>query len=36
MLGHQDIATTQAYTGVSDRRRRAVYFSAHPHAYRRV
>jgi len=32
MLGHADLATTELYTHVSDRRRRELYFSAHPHA----
>ena len=35
MLGHADLATTELYTHVSDRRRRDVYFQAHPHARRR-
>jgi integrase/recombinase XerD len=35
MLGHADLATTQIYTHVSDRRRREAYFQAHPHARRR-
>ena len=35
MLGHADLATTELYTHVSDRRRRDVYFEAHPHAKRR-
>jgi integrase/recombinase XerD len=35
MLGHADLATTELYTHVSDRRRRDAYFSAHPHARRR-
>jgi integrase/recombinase XerD len=35
MLGHADLATTELYTHVSDRRRREVYFDAHPHARRR-
>jgi integrase/recombinase XerD len=35
MLGHADLATTEVYTHVSDRRRREVYFGAHPHARRR-
>jgi site-specific recombinase XerD len=35
MLGHADLSTTERYTHVSDRRRRATYFSAHPHARRR-
>lgn len=34
MLGHADLATTELYTHVSDRRRRETYFSAHPHARR--
>jgi len=32
MLGHADLATTELYTHVSDRRRRELYFQAHPHA----
>ena len=32
MLGHADLGTTERYTHVSDRRRREVYFQAHPHA----
>jgi len=36
MLGHADLATTELYTHVSDRRRRELYFQAHPHAKRRV
>jgi len=32
MLGHADLGTTELYTHVSDRRRRAMYFQAHPHA----
>jgi integrase/recombinase XerD len=35
MLGHADLATTELYTHVTDRRRREAYFSAHPHARRR-
>jgi integrase/recombinase XerD len=35
MLGHADLSTTELYTHVSDRRRRELYFSAHPHARRR-
>jgi integrase/recombinase XerD len=35
MLGHADLSTTELYTHVSDRRRRDVYFQAHPHAHRR-
>jgi integrase/recombinase XerD len=34
MLGHADLATTELYTHVSDRRRRDAYFQAHPHALR--
>jgi integrase/recombinase XerD len=34
MLGHADLATTELYTHVSDRRRRETYFRAHPHALR--
>ena len=36
MLGHADLSTTELYTHVSDRRRREVYFQAHPHARRRA
>jgi integrase/recombinase XerD len=36
MLGHADLGTTELYTHVSDRRRREVYFQAHPHARRRA
>jgi len=32
MLGHADLATTELYTHVTDRRRRETYFQAHPHA----
>jgi len=32
MLGHADLSTTELYTHVSDRRRRDLYFHAHPHA----
>jgi integrase/recombinase XerD len=35
MLGHADLATTEVYTHVSDRRRRELYFHAHPHAHRK-
>ncbi|MBV8395164.1 MAG: tyrosine recombinase [Actinobacteria bacterium] len=35
MLGHADLSTTELYTHVSDARRRALYFQAHPHARRR-
>ena len=34
MLGHADLSTTELYTHVSDRRRRELYFRAHPHARR--
>ncbi len=34
MLGHADLGTTEIYTHVSARRRRDVYFHAHPHARR--
>jgi integrase/recombinase XerD len=34
LLGHADLATTELYTHVSDRRRRELYFQAHPHARR--
>jgi integrase/recombinase XerD len=36
MLGHADLATTELYTHVTDRRRRELYFQAHPHARRRA
>src|SRR5579862_2611940 len=32
MLGHADLATTELYTHVSDKRRRELYYRAHPHA----
>jgi integrase/recombinase XerD len=35
MLGHADLATTELYTHVTDSRRRALYFRAHPHARRK-
>jgi integrase/recombinase XerD len=35
MLGHADLSTTELYTHVSDRRRRELYYHAHPHARRR-
>src|ERR671923_1660918 len=35
LLGHADLTTTEVYTHVSDRRRRELYFQAHPHARRR-
>jgi integrase/recombinase XerD len=35
MLGHADLATTELYTHVTDKRRRETYFAAHPHARRR-
>jgi integrase/recombinase XerD len=34
MLGHADLATTEVYLHVTDRRRRESYFQAHPHARR--
>ena len=34
MLGHADLSTTELYTHVSDRRRRELFFQAHPHAHR--
>jgi integrase/recombinase XerD len=34
MLGHADLSTTELYTHVSDRRRRELYFQAHPHAHK--
>jgi integrase/recombinase XerD len=34
MLGHADLSTTERYTHVSDRRRKELYFHAHPHARR--
>jgi integrase/recombinase XerD len=36
MLGHADLSTTELYTHVTDRRRRELYFRAHPHARRRT
>ncbi len=36
MLGHADLATTELYTHVTDRRRRETYFESHPHARRRL
>ena len=36
MLGHADLSTTELYTHVSDRRRRELYYRAHPHARRKV
>ena len=35
MLGHADLSTTELYTHVSDRRRRELYYQAHPHARRK-
>jgi integrase/recombinase XerD len=32
MLGHADLATTEVYVHVTDKRRREAYFQAHPHA----
>jgi integrase/recombinase XerD len=34
MLGHADLSTTELYTHVTNRRRREMYFQAHPHARR--
>lgn len=34
MLGHADLATTEVYLHVTDKRRRESYFQAHPHARR--
>src|SRR5207245_7044623 len=34
ILGHADLSTTELYTHVTDRRRRELYFQAHPHARR--
>jgi integrase/recombinase XerD len=36
MLGHADLSTTELYTHVTDKRRRELYFQAHPHARRRT
>jgi integrase/recombinase XerD len=36
MLGHADLSTTELYTHVTDRRRRELYYRAHPHARRKV
>jgi len=36
MLGHADLATTERYTHVSDRRRRELFFQAHPHARKKT
>jgi len=36
MLGHADLSTTELYTHVTDKRRRQLYFKAHPHARRRT
>ncbi|HET9323577.1 MAG TPA: tyrosine recombinase [Gaiellaceae bacterium] len=36
MLGHADLATTELYTHVTDRRRRELYFRAHPHGRRKT
>ena len=35
MLGHANLATTELYTHVTDRRRRELYYQAHPHGRRR-
>jgi len=36
MLGHADLGTTELYTHVSDRRRRELYYRAHPHARKKA
>jgi len=36
MLGHADLSTTERYTHVSDRRRKELYFQAHPHARKKA
>jgi integrase/recombinase XerD len=36
MLGHADLSTTERYTHVSDRRRRELFFQAHPHARKKA
>ncbi|HLY95155.1 MAG TPA: tyrosine recombinase [Gaiellaceae bacterium] len=36
MLGHADLSTTELYTHVTDRRRRELYFQAHPHARKKA
>jgi site-specific recombinase XerD len=36
MLGHADLGTTERYTHISDRRRREVFFRAHPHARKKT
>jgi len=36
LLGHADLGTTELYTHVTDRRRRELYYRAHPHARRRT
>ena len=36
MLGHADLATTERYTHVSDRRRKELFFQAHPHARKKA
>jgi integrase/recombinase XerD len=35
MLGHANLATTELYTHVTDRRRRELYYQAHPHGRRK-
>ena len=35
LLGHANLSTTELYTHVTDRRRRELYYQAHPHARRR-
>ncbi|HLX21149.1 MAG TPA: tyrosine recombinase [Gaiellaceae bacterium] len=36
MLGHADLSTTERYTHVSDRRRKELFFQAHPHARKKA
>jgi integrase/recombinase XerD len=36
MLGHADLSTTERYTHVSDRRRRELFYQAHPHARKKA
>jgi integrase/recombinase XerD len=36
MLGHADLSTTERYTHISDRRRRELFFQAHPHARKKA
>jgi integrase/recombinase XerD len=36
MLGHADLSTTERYTHVTDRRRKELFFQAHPHARKKA